>query len=196
MREEHYDKHNEVNTDDLENYIFDGEKRYKERYVAMFLVFVGIVGLSYMLMLPEKEVNEAAAHTIYKTETTTTNVDLDQTINTTSNTPKSTPPATSKKKKRKVSKHLLIDGHMEAKDPVYFTIKSFDKNATYTLRLSNGKSQKLNKKKSKYIFKEPGFYHVELDVTYKGQTKTIAQTGFEIMEAIAIAPEANRTDFQ
>jgi len=193
MSQDHYDKRNEVHTEDLENYIFDGDKRRKDKYIAFFFVLIGIVGLYYITSSRQKEADNGIKDPIYNTQPTSS----------VEETPKKLPESNKDKnqdqpikKNQKLAKTLSIEGFMEAHEPITFIIERFNKNATYVLRLSNGEEKRFKQKEIQYTFKKPGHYKASLDVIYKDKSETIAREKFEIMEAIAIAPVANKVDFQ
>ncbi len=193
MSQDHYDKRNEVNTDGLENYIFESEKRRKDKYIAFLFVLIGIVGLYYITSSRQKQVNPVLKDPIYNTQSTSS---VEQTPKKSQQQSDNKRPKQARKSKQKLAKHLSIDGFMEANEPVIFTIERFNENATYVLRFNNGKQTTFNQKEIQYTFTNPGHYKASLDVIYKGKTETIAREKFEIMEAIAIAPTASKVDFQ
>lgn len=194
MSQNHYDKRNEVNTDDLENYIFEGEKRRKDKYIALIFILLGICGLFYVVNSRQKDADQELKNPIYITTPPTSSVE---------EMPKESQQANrnkkqnqSSKKKKPLAKHLRIEGFMEANDPITFIIERFNKNATYVLRFSNGKEIEFQQKEIQYTFKNPGDYRVSLDVIYQDKRELIARRKFEIMQAIAVAPTANQIDFQ
>ena len=193
MSQDHYDKRNKVNTNDLENYIFEGDKRRKEKYIALFFVLIGIVGLYYITNSRQKTDVNNIKDPIYNTQQTST---IEDTSNNDENPVSHKKQDRPEKKNLKLAKHLEIDGFMEANEPVNFIIKRFNKNATYVLSLSNGEQIEFQQKEYQYTFKKPGRYSASLEVIYKDKRETIAQEKFEIMEAIAVAPVADKFDFQ
>lgn len=193
MSQDHYDKRNKVNTNDLENYIFEGDKRRKEKYIALFFVLIGIVGLYYITNSRQKTDVNNIKDPIYNTQQTST---IEDTSNNDENPVSHKKQDRPEKKNLKLAKHLEIDGFMEANEPVNFIIKRFNKNATYVLSLSNGEQIEFQQKEYQYTFKKPGRYSASLEVIYKDKREIIAQEKFEIMEAIAVAPVADKFDFQ
>ena len=163
MSQDHYDKRNKVNTNDLENYIFEGDKRRKEKYIALFFVLIGIVGLYYITNSRQKTDVNNIKDPIYNTQQTST---IEDTSNNDENPVSHKKQDRPEKKNLKLAKHLEIDGFMEANEPVNFIIKRFNKNATYVLSLSNGEQIEFQQKEYQYTFKKPGRYSASLEVIY------------------------------
>ena len=87
---------------------------------------------------------------------------------------------------------VQIIGEKEANQSMKFTIESFDKKAKYDLIMGDGEILHPNHKTIEYTYLKPGNYHVQLKVNYNGKSENIFSKDIEIMESIAIAPNANR----
>ena len=91
-----------------------------------------------------------------------------------------------------IKTQVRIVGEKEVNQKMKFTIESFDKKAKYDLIMGDGEILHPNYKTIEYEYKKPGNYHVQLKVNYNGESKSIFSEDIEILETIAIAPNAHR----
>ena len=87
---------------------------------------------------------------------------------------------------------VQIVGEKEANQRMKFTIESFNNNAKYDLIMGDGEVLHPSHKTIEYTYQKPGRYHVQLKVNYNGKSESIFSKDIEIMESIAIAPNAHQ----
>jgi len=95
-------------------------------------------------------------------------------------------------KKIVMETQVHIAGEKEVNQKMKFTIESFDKKAKYDLIMGDGEVLHPSHKTIEYTYQKPGNYHVQLKVYYNGKSESIFSKDIEIMESIAIAPNANQ----
>ena len=173
----HYTKTG-VHTDDLEKFIFDGERRKWDRCAAILFVALGTAGLYFITQSSEPNPSLLQSP-IYQNES-------EHTPSTGSVAPKEF-----HHDLKEIPQQLHIKGNMEAQEAIQFTIDSFDKNASYTLHLGNGAVKKVKQKTARYVYPQSGRYIVKLEVSFEGKTRQLAKETIHIMEAIAVAPTAS-----
>ncbi|MEM9823899.1 MAG: PKD domain-containing protein [Bacteroidota bacterium] len=167
-----------VHTDDLEKFIFEGERRKWERCIAFLFVVLGAVGL-YFITQSSQPTPSSLRSPIYENQQDANQVPVSNSAHEIG------------VNSSEIPQQLYIKGNMEAHEAIRFTIDSFDKNASYTLHMGNGEVKKIRKKTSKYIYPQSGNYTVKLEVSYEGKTRQLAKETIQIMEAIAVAPTAS-----
>lgn len=188
---EHYTETG-VNTDDLETYIFEGERRKRDLFIALLFIFIGVSGLYFITQASSESDNPQMMHNpIYKQEAQVMHAGSSPTSSPSTIHKASIVPT----KKRTPKSQLKIKGNMEAHEAISFTIDSYDQNATYALKLGNGVTKIVDRKTFEYTYPQSGSYQVELDVTFEGETQKLAKQKIQIMEAIAVAPSASQIDF-
>ncbi|MEM8907412.1 MAG: PKD domain-containing protein, partial [Bacteroidota bacterium] len=173
----------DVSTEDID-LVLNAERRKRERFIAFLLILIGIIGL-YLLSKPDSPNRTLIQGPIYKHEAS-----LSGSTNSSkkSNSFPSNP--AQQIKQQSTIEQLQVHGHMEAQEDLLFTVDSYDAHATYTLHLGNGKVKRFHGQSLRYAYPQSGSYQVRLNVSFEGETKELANRTLEIMEAIAVAPNA------
>lgn len=84
---------------------------------------------------------------------------------------------------------LRVTGDSEVDRNMYFEIKSYNSNATYTLDLGNGVKKHFKSKKQRYAYKNAGRYNVKLFITYNGNTKLMDKQQMNIEHSVVASSE-------
>ncbi len=153
-----------------------------ERFFVILLIIIGIAGAVYTFNIGFK------SSLSKQTSQITKNISLSALK---ANIPSSpTQVITSVKAFPKTQ--LRISGEKEANHKIEFTIDSFDKKADYNLSMGDGKILQPKDKTIEYTYKKPGNFTVELEVNFNGRSEKIFSEEIQILESIAVAPNAHQ----
>jgi PKD domain len=148
-----------------------------EKFIVFLLIALGVAGTFYTFNISFKSNFSKAAHQITKNISSPV-LEASPQLNTSG--------------KNAVETQLMIDGAKESNQRMKFTIPSFDKKAKYDLFMGDGVILHPNNKTVEYAYRKPGNYHIQLKVSYDGKSEKIFSKNIEILESIAIAPNAHQ----
>ena len=171
-----------VNVSNIPEFEPDYSPKNTESVFVILLILLGIAGAVYTFNLGFKSSLSKATSQITKNIASPVIVaQIPETL-----------PSEYQPNKQPDAAQLLIFGEKEANQSMKFTIESFDKKANYDLIMGDGVTLHPKHKTIEYTYQKPGNYRIQLKVNYDGKSEKLFSKKIQILESIAVAPNAHQ----